>query len=115
MGRIAFSNPKTEATYVVAECFARVACTEFGEYALGFFKEASPEWLDLTGNGSPNSLFPLRPLFGLAPAAAVTLSDGGPLFLIGNDVIYVDGRGLRATDDDRSDSDDVHLLREGEY
>jgi hypothetical protein len=65
MGRIAFSNPKTEATYVVAECFARVACTEFGEYALGFFKEASPEWLDLTGNGSPNSLFPLRPLFGL--------------------------------------------------
>jgi len=89
-GALAFVHPTTNQTYVAAELFAGPGCEAFTGYALGFFKVATPDWLDLTGNGNPMTLFPVRPLFGMRPVAAVALEPGGRLFMVGQDVIYTD-------------------------
>jgi hypothetical protein len=87
---ISLSHPQTNAKYAVLERFVGAGCDGFRGYALGLFKQAAPEWIDLTGSGAPYHYFPLRPLFGMAPEAAVTLSSGGPVYLISGEGIYAD-------------------------
>lgn len=89
-GALAFSHPTMNTTYVVAERYSGTGCDAFGGYALGFFKMATPDWLDLTGNGNPMASFPNRPLFGMKPLAAVALEPSGRLFMVGHDVLYAD-------------------------
>jgi hypothetical protein len=87
---ITLIHPQSNAKYTVVERLVGFACEGYSGYALGVFKQAAPEWLDLTGSGAPYHYFPLRPLFGMAPEAAVTLSSGGPVYLINRQGIYAD-------------------------
>lgn len=85
---LGFTHPESGASYFAAELAAGEGCGSFAGYALGFFKAGAPDWLDLTGNGSPGLELPGRPLFGLTPLAAVALEPGGPIFLVGDNVLY---------------------------
>jgi hypothetical protein len=86
----AFIHPETKVGYFAAELSTGEGCSEFGGYAFGFFKSASPDWLDLTGEGRPGDSMPLRPFLGLVPEVGVQLERGGPIYFVGHEVLFGD-------------------------